>query len=115
MTVPLKVYAELGLGRKFQELKKEVQISRNIKGVSGEAKINMALRTRYDQIRKMMSIEKRTVSVILSGPSCNDVNVRFETVPLKPESMVKNVEDTVVFLLERYLIMPVSLIHHCFS
>ena len=59
MTVPLKVYAELGLGRKFQELKKEVQISRNIKGVSGEAKINMALRTRYDQIRKMMSIAKK--------------------------------------------------------
>ena len=41
MTVPLKVYAELRLGRKIQELKKEVQIARNIKGVSGEAKINM--------------------------------------------------------------------------
>ena len=29
---------------------------------------------------------KGTVSVILSGPSCSDVNVRFTMIPLKPLS-----------------------------
>ena len=39
---------------------------------------------------------KENVSEILSDPPCNDENVRFTTVPLKPFYLISNVEEITV-------------------
>ena len=56
----------------------------------------------FTSFLKKVAVNKGTVSVISSDPSCKDDNARFTTVSLK--HMIKNVEDIVVFLIFQWFI-----------
>ena len=52
---------------------------------------------------------KRSISVISSDPPCKDNNVRFTTIPLKPNLIIKNVDAIPSFSgFKKYLIQIIS-------